>query len=51
MLAPFLTRQVWLNGFDATRALAPLLTAFILVIFLPDAQDRTHPVEVSRQRE
>jgi len=33
MLAPFLTRQVWLNYFDITRAVAPVFTTFVLVLF------------------
>ncbi len=32
-LAPFLTRQVWLNYFDITRAVAPVFTTFVLVLF------------------
>ena len=33
VLAPFLTRQVWLNYFDITRAIAPVFTTFVLVVF------------------
>ena len=32
VLAPFLTRQVWLNYFDITRAVAPLFTTFVLIV-------------------
>lgn len=35
-LALVFTRQVWLNYFDITRAIAPLLTAFVLLVFLAD---------------
>jgi hypothetical protein len=34
LLAVFLTEQVWLNYFDITRAMAPLLTGFGLTIGL-----------------
>ena len=33
VMAPLLTRQVWLNYFDITRAIAPLFTTFVLVLF------------------
>ena len=33
IMAPLLTRQVWLNYFDITRAIAPLFTTFVLVMF------------------
>ncbi len=33
VLAPLLTRQVWINSYDITRAIAPVLTAFVLVAF------------------
>lgn len=32
-LAILFTRQVWLNDFDITRAVAPLITAFLLMAF------------------
>lgn len=34
VLAPFLTQQVWQKSFDISRALAPLLTVFVLEVFL-----------------
>ncbi len=36
VLAPLLTRQVWLNYFDITRAIAPLFTTYVLVLFARD---------------
>jgi hypothetical protein len=33
VLAPLLTRQVWLNYFDITRAVAPVFTTFVLLLF------------------
>lgn len=33
-LALLFTRQVWLNYFDITRAVAPLITSFVLLVFL-----------------
>jgi hypothetical protein len=33
VLALFLTRQVWLNYFDITRAVAPVFTTFVLALF------------------
>jgi hypothetical protein len=33
VMAFFLTRQVWLNYFDITRAVAPVFTTFVLVMF------------------
>ncbi len=33
VLAPLLTRQVWLNYFDIGRAVAPVFTTFVLVLF------------------
>jgi hypothetical protein len=33
-LAILFTRQVWQSYFDITRAVAPLLTAFVLLVFL-----------------
>ena len=33
-LAVLFTRQVWQSYFDITRAVAPLLTAFVLLVFL-----------------
>ena len=33
-LAILFTRQVWQNYFDITRAVAPVLTAFVLLVFL-----------------
>lgn len=38
-LAILLTRQVWLNDFDITRALAPLITAFLLMAFAAGTSD------------
>ncbi len=34
LLAPFLTLQVWQKSFDISRALAPLVTAFVLEMFV-----------------
>lgn len=39
MLAPLLTRQVWLNYFDITRAVAPLFTTFVLVLFARESAE------------
>jgi hypothetical protein len=33
VLAVLLTRQVWLNYFDITRAVAPVFTTFVLMVF------------------
>lgn len=33
-VAPFLTQQVWQKSFDISRALAPLLTVFVLEVFI-----------------
>ncbi len=33
-VAPFLTVQVWQQPFDISRALAPLVTAFVLEMFV-----------------
>ena len=33
VLAPLLTKQVWLNYFDIPRAVAPVFTTFVLVLF------------------
>lgn len=41
VMAPLLTRQVWLNYFDITRAIAPVFTIFVLVLFAKE------PVETS----
>ena len=41
LMAPLLTRQVWLNYFDITRAIAPVFTTFVLVLFT------TEPAEVT----
>ena len=41
LMAPVLTRQVWLNYFDITRAIAPVFTTFVLVLFA------TEPAEVT----
>ena len=32
-LALLLTRQVWLSYFDITRAVAPVITAYVLMAF------------------
>lgn len=36
-LALLLTRQVWLSYYDITRAIAPVLTAFVLLVFVVGA--------------
>ena len=40
LLGPFLTTQVWQKSFDISRALAPLLTVFVLELFLSRNRDR-----------
>ena len=37
------TKQVWNNYFDISRAIAPLITAFVLLLFAP--QDHTVALE------
>lgn len=32
LIAPFLTEQVWINGFDISRAISPIFTFFLLVL-------------------
>jgi len=39
VLAPLLTRQVWLNYFDITRAVAPVFTTFVLVLFARESTE------------
>ncbi|MDH3261183.1 MAG: hypothetical protein OEM81_02660 [Acidimicrobiia bacterium] len=39
LMAPLLTRQVWLNYFDITRAIAPVFTTFVLVLFTRDSAE------------
>jgi hypothetical protein len=46
VLAPLLTRQVWLNYFDITRAVAPVFTTFVLLVFARDVvpeRSTVHP--------
>ena len=43
-VAVLFTRQVWFSYFDITRAVAPLITAFLLVVF---AAGRREPYPVS----
>jgi hypothetical protein len=43
MLAPLLTRQVWLNYFDITRAVAPVFTTFVLVLFAKGSEEVAVP--------
>jgi hypothetical protein len=38
-LALVLTARVWANYFDMTRAVAPVLTAFVLMLFAPKVSD------------
>jgi hypothetical protein len=38
VLAPLLTRQVWLNYFDITRAVAPVFTTFVLVLLAGESK-------------
>ncbi len=40
VLAPLLTQQVWLNYFDITRAVAPIFTTFVLVLFAAESESR-----------
>jgi hypothetical protein len=47
-LAPLLTRQVWLNYFHITRAVAPAFTMFVLVLFAREA-DREKADETARR--
>ncbi len=35
VLAAVFTEQVWRSYFDITRAIAPLITAFVLLVFMP----------------
>lgn len=45
-LALLFTQQVWLSYFDISRAVAPALTAFVLLVFVDDqANDRTRRVD------
>lgn len=39
-LAILFTRQVWQNYFDITRAVAPVLTAFVLLVFLSGTESQ-----------
>jgi hypothetical protein len=41
ILALVFTQQVWINSYDITRALAPILTAYVLVLFAP-AESKSH---------
>lgn len=48
-LALVFTKQVWLNYFDITRAVAPIITSFILLVFVVsrESEDRV-PVAADR---
>ena len=48
-LAPLLTRQVWLNYFDITRAVAPVFTTFVLVIFATRSGSDSEPAAPDRR--
>ncbi len=39
-LAILFTRQVWQSYFDITRAVAPILTAFVLLVFLTGSESK-----------
>ena len=43
VLAVVLTRQVWIASFDITRAVAPVLTAFVIVTFASDSAPANAP--------
>jgi hypothetical protein len=42
-LAMLFTRQVWLSYFDISRAIAPVLTAFVLLVFIDGSARATVP--------
>lgn len=42
-LALVFTKQVWLNYFDITRAVAPMITSFVLMMFLSGGGVRSLP--------
>lgn len=46
-LGLILTEQVWRNYFDITRAVAPVLTAFVLLVFLSSVPYRSSDRSVS----
>ena len=46
VLAVFFSRQVWWRSFDISRAVAPVITAYVLATFATDAAD-DEPAEVS----
>lgn len=39
ILATFFTEQVWRNYFNITRAIAPVITAFVLLVFLSSSAE------------
>lgn len=45
-LALLFTRQVWLNYFDITRAVAPIITSFVLLVFLSQSKAPGEPARV-----
>jgi Na+/H+ antiporter NhaD/arsenite permease-like protein len=47
LLATLLTEQVWHSYFDISRALAPLITSFVLLVFLGGLEKREVVPEVS----
>jgi len=48
VLAVLLTRQVWAASFDITRAVAPVLTAFIIVTFAGRPAPSGRPAAVAQ---
>lgn len=50
VLAPFLTEQVWQKSFDISRALAPLLTVFVLELFRSRAGRKSQHVSESSEQ-
>lgn len=50
-LALLLTEQVWRNYFDITRAVAPILTAFVLLVFLGGRELKSEEHPSSRSTE
>jgi hypothetical protein len=42
VLGILFTRQVWIRYFDITRAVAPLITAYVLMLFAPAPRDEAN---------
>lgn len=49
LLAFFLTEQVWLNYFDISRAIAPVLTAFVVIVMADGKQTRRQEHDVGHR--